>query len=87
MAELDRYDDNLTANPKRAKELMRAMIDRKFSFNRSAQVRTDGAKDPKTLDLMRAVGRDSNLVCHPANFARLFDSVGSAIARANLASF
>ncbi len=46
------YDDNFTANLKRAKDLMRAMIREQLSIKWSAQVRCDAARDPELLDLM-----------------------------------
>jgi len=50
------YDDNFTANRKRAKELFRAMIQEKFKFQWSTQVRTDIAKDPELVVLMKKAG-------------------------------
>lgn len=50
------YDDNFTANRKRAKELLRAMIAEKFTFHWSTQVRADVAKDIELVKLMRAAG-------------------------------
>jgi radical SAM superfamily enzyme YgiQ (UPF0313 family) len=50
------YDDNFTANPRRAKELLRAMIASGLGFEWSTQVRADVARDPELLDLMRAAG-------------------------------
>lgn len=50
------YDDNFTANKKRAKALLKEMIDRKLGFNWSTQVRCDIAKDPELLDLMKKAG-------------------------------
>jgi len=50
------YDDNFTANRKRAKELLRAMINEKFKFSWSTQVRADIAKDTELVELMRAAG-------------------------------
>lgn len=49
-------DDNFAANKKRTKELLRAIIDKKIKFEWSAQVRTDVAKDPELLDLMKKAG-------------------------------
>lgn len=46
-------DDNFIANPKRAKALMRLMIERKVTPRWSAQVRVEVAKDDEMLDLMR----------------------------------
>ena len=50
------YDDNFTANRKRAKELLRAMIDEKFKFKWSTQVRVDIAKDLELVHLMKKAG-------------------------------
>ncbi len=50
------YDDNFTANKKRAKALLKEMIDRKLGFNWSTQVRCDIAKDQELLDLMKKAG-------------------------------
>jgi radical SAM superfamily enzyme YgiQ (UPF0313 family) len=50
------YDDNFTANRKRAKELLRAMIREKFKFSWSTQVRADVAKDLELVALMRDAG-------------------------------
>jgi radical SAM superfamily enzyme YgiQ (UPF0313 family) len=49
-------DDNFTANKKRTKTLLRAMLERNIKIEWSAQVRTDVAKDPELLDLMRKAG-------------------------------
>jgi len=46
------YDDNFTANLKRAKDLMRAMIRERLDLKWSAQVRCDAGRDPELLDLM-----------------------------------
>jgi len=46
------YDDNFTANLKRAKDLMRAMIREGLNLKWSAQVRCDAGRDPELLDLM-----------------------------------
>ncbi len=46
-------DDNFIANRRRAKELMRLMIERKVTPRWSAQVRVEVAKDDEMLDLMR----------------------------------
>jgi radical SAM superfamily enzyme YgiQ (UPF0313 family) len=48
------YDDNFTANRRRAKELLVAMIKEDFKFTWSTQVRADVAKDPELVRLMRA---------------------------------
>jgi len=50
------YDDNFVANPKRAKELMRRMIEEDFKFVSSAQVRVDAGKDRELMRLMRDAG-------------------------------
>ncbi len=50
------YDDNFTANRKRAKELLIAMIREKFKFKWSTQVRADVAKDKELVQLMRKAG-------------------------------
>jgi len=49
-------DDNFAANRKRTKTLLRALIDNRTKFEWSAQVRTDVAKDPELLDLMKKAG-------------------------------
>jgi radical SAM superfamily enzyme YgiQ (UPF0313 family) len=50
------YDDNFASNPRRAKELLRRMIERDFRFNWMTQVRSDVARDGELLDLMAAAG-------------------------------
>jgi radical SAM superfamily enzyme YgiQ (UPF0313 family) len=50
------YDDNFTANPARAKELLREMIRLRLGFSWSTQVRSDIARDPELLDLMAQAG-------------------------------
>ncbi len=50
------YDDNFTANPNRAKQLFRRMIQEKFTFKWSAQVRADVAKDKELVRLMKRAG-------------------------------
>lgn len=50
------YDDHFAANRKRAKELLRAMIDEGLSFKWSTQVRADIVNDPELLDLMKRSG-------------------------------
>jgi radical SAM superfamily enzyme YgiQ (UPF0313 family) len=50
------YDDNFTANPRKAKELLREMIRLELGFAWSTQVRSDVAKDPELLDLMAKAG-------------------------------
>jgi radical SAM superfamily enzyme YgiQ (UPF0313 family) len=49
-------DDNFAANKKRAKELLRAIIDAGLKFRWSAQVRTDVAYDHKLIRLMVQTG-------------------------------
>jgi radical SAM superfamily enzyme YgiQ (UPF0313 family) len=49
-------DDIFTANKKRAKEIMRGMIDRNLTPQWGAQVRTETVDDPELLQLMK----DSN---------------------------
>jgi radical SAM superfamily enzyme YgiQ (UPF0313 family) len=50
------YDDNFTANPKRAKALLRRMIEEKFKFKWSTQVRADVARDDELVRLMKKAG-------------------------------
>lgn len=54
------FDDHFTANKKRAKELCRRIIDERGKThnikNFSAQVRSDIARDPELLDLMKEAG-------------------------------
>lgn len=50
------YDDNFTANRKRTKELLQKMMDSNLNFGWSTQVRTDIAKDPELLPLMKKAG-------------------------------
>jgi radical SAM superfamily enzyme YgiQ (UPF0313 family) len=50
------YDDNFTANRKRAKELLQRMIDEKLGFIWSTQVRVDIAKDLELVRLMKKAG-------------------------------
>ena len=50
------YDDNFTANRKRAKALLRRMIEEKLRFKWSTQVRVDIAKDPELVNLMKKAG-------------------------------
>lgn len=50
------YDDNFTANPKRTKKLLEAMIREKFKFKWSTQVRADIAKDESLVRLMKKSG-------------------------------
>ncbi len=53
------YDDNFTANPKRTRSLLQAMIDRRITPSWSTQVHTDCARHPDVLDLMKASGCDT----------------------------
>jgi anaerobic magnesium-protoporphyrin IX monomethyl ester cyclase len=50
------YDDNFAANRKRLKTLLQMIIDEGLQFSWSAQVRTDVARDPELLELMRRAG-------------------------------
>jgi len=50
------YDDNFAADRRRLKRLLQMMIDRDLAIPWSAQVRTDVARDPELLDLMRRSG-------------------------------
>ena len=49
-------DDNFAANKSRTKELLRTIIDLNIKFEWSAQVRTDIAKDPELIRLMKKAG-------------------------------
>jgi radical SAM superfamily enzyme YgiQ (UPF0313 family) len=49
-------DDNFTANKRRARELLEAMIAEGFRFQWSTQVRTDLARDPELARLMKRAG-------------------------------
>ena len=49
-------DDNFTANKRRARELAEAMIRERFRFQWSTQVRTDLARDPELVRLMKRAG-------------------------------
>ena len=49
-------DDNFTANKRRARELVGAMMKEKFRFQWSTQVRTDLARDPELVALMKRAG-------------------------------
>ncbi|MGE5418136.1 MAG: B12-binding domain-containing radical SAM protein [Acidobacteriota bacterium] len=50
-------DDNFTANPRRTKELLRSMLQRKIlPSSWGAQVRTDAARDEELLGLMKQAG-------------------------------
>lgn len=48
------YDDNIAADKKWLKELLREFLKRKMKFSWCAQVRIDAAKDEELLDLMKA---------------------------------
>jgi radical SAM superfamily enzyme YgiQ (UPF0313 family) len=50
------YDDNFTANRKRAKKLLHRMIEEKLIFKWSTQVRVDIAEDPELVGLMKKAG-------------------------------
>jgi radical SAM superfamily enzyme YgiQ (UPF0313 family) len=50
------YDDNMAADKKRLKTLLRMMIDEDLVIPWSAQVRTDVTRDPELLDLMHRSG-------------------------------
>ena len=50
------YDDHFAANPRRAKELLRAMIQENLFFKWSTQVRVEVARDQELLDLMKKAG-------------------------------
>jgi radical SAM superfamily enzyme YgiQ (UPF0313 family) len=50
------YDDNFASNPGRTKELLNRMIERGLGFNWMTQVRSDVARDPELLELMRKAG-------------------------------
>jgi len=50
------YDDNMAADKARLKVLLRMMIEQDLIVPWSAQVRTDVARDPELLDLMRKSG-------------------------------
>ena len=50
------YDDNFVAHPKRAKQLLARMIEEKFSFISSAQIRVEAGKDHELLELMYKAG-------------------------------
>ncbi len=52
------YDDNMAANRKRLKRLLRLMIDEGIQVRWGAQVRTDVVKDRELLELMQASGAD-----------------------------
>ena len=50
------YDDNFTADRKRAKDLLEAMIRERFKFKWTTQVRADVAKDLELVTLMKKSG-------------------------------
>ena len=50
------YDDNFTADRKRAKDLLEAMIREEFKFKWTTQVRADVAKDLELVRLMKKSG-------------------------------
>ncbi len=50
------YDDNFTADPGHAKELLRAMIAARLKFQWSAQVRADVTRDAELVRLMKKAG-------------------------------
>ncbi len=52
------YDDNLAANRKRLKALLRLMIQEGITVPWGAQVRTDVVRDKELLELMQASGAD-----------------------------
>ncbi len=66
LSELERYDlrdhfvffcdDNFTANRSRARELLEAMLAQRYQFQWSTQVRTDLARDPDLVRLMKRAG-------------------------------
>ncbi len=49
-------DDNFTANKRRARELVTALLREKLRFQWSTQVRTDLARDPDLVRLMKRAG-------------------------------
>jgi radical SAM superfamily enzyme YgiQ (UPF0313 family) len=49
-------DDNFAASPRRARELLEAMVAARFRFRWSTQVRADVARDPALVQLMRRAG-------------------------------
>jgi radical SAM superfamily enzyme YgiQ (UPF0313 family) len=64
------YDDNFTANRKRARDLLNAMIREGFGFHWSTQVRVDVAGDEELVLLMKKAG------CHTVFIG--FESVNPA---------
>jgi radical SAM superfamily enzyme YgiQ (UPF0313 family) len=49
-------DDNFTANKRHARTLLEAMVQERFRFQWSTQVRADVARDPELVRLMRRAG-------------------------------
>lgn len=80
LEELERYnhpdyfvffcDDNFTANRRRTRELLEAMLAAKLRFQWSTQVRADVARDPELVRLMRQAG------CHTVFIG--FESVNAS---------
>ncbi len=68
------YDDNFTADRKRAKDLLEAMIRENFKFKWTTQVRADVAKDLELVKLMKRAG------CHTLYIG--FESVNPASLKA-----
>jgi len=50
------YDDNFAADRRRARELLKAMIQEGLRFTWTTQVRADVAKDPELVALMKRAG-------------------------------
>ncbi len=50
------YDDHFTSNRARTKELLSRMVAERLNFDWVTQVRSDIARDPELLDLMREAG-------------------------------
>ena len=50
------YDDNFAANRKHTKDLLEAMIQERFKFQWTTQVRADIARDPELVGLMKKAG-------------------------------
>jgi len=67
-------DDNLTADRQRAKQILRLMIENNVQAHWTGQVRTDVAKDPELLELMKRSG------CHTVYVG--FESVNEASLKA-----
>jgi radical SAM superfamily enzyme YgiQ (UPF0313 family) len=66
-------DDNFTANRRRARGLLEAMVRDRFRFQWSTQVRVDVARDPELVQLMKRAG------CHTVFIG--FESVNPASLR------